>query len=76
MLHLMVNAYREAPEFEIPRRDDAYGLWQRSIDTFLGAACPSGKAVPQPAASGPGRKGPGQKQHQDSLLKGGTDASS
>jgi glycogen operon protein len=34
-LHIMINAYWEALEFEIPPLDRAQGPWRRCIDTFL-----------------------------------------
>ena len=34
-LHLIVNAYREALEFEIPPAGDASSAWRRIVDTFL-----------------------------------------
>ena len=36
-LHLMVNAYWEVLDFEIPPLGDAYEPWRRCIDTFLAA---------------------------------------
>ena len=35
LLHLIINAYWEALEFEIPPLDPAQGLWLRCIDTYL-----------------------------------------
>ena len=34
-LHLIVNAYWESLDFELPRPGVGYGPWQRSIDTYL-----------------------------------------
>ena len=34
-LHLIVNAYWEKLEFELPPRDDRYSPWQRIIDTAI-----------------------------------------
>jgi glycogen operon protein len=42
-LHLMVNAYWEALDFEIPPVEDGQGPWRRFLDTFRAApedVCP------------------------------------
>ena len=35
MIHLMVNAYWEALDFEIPPVEAGHALWRRCLDTFL-----------------------------------------
>src|SRR5262249_30048473 len=35
LLHLIINAYWEPLEFELPTLDDARGPWRRCIDTYL-----------------------------------------
>ena len=35
LLHIIVNAYWEALDFEIPLLDKAQGCWQRCVDTYL-----------------------------------------
>ncbi|MBV8505621.1 MAG: glycogen debranching protein GlgX [Alphaproteobacteria bacterium] len=35
VLHLIVNAYWEALDFEIPILDPAQGMWRRCVDTYL-----------------------------------------
>jgi len=35
ILHLIVNAYWEPLQFEIPPTGEAYGPWKRGIDTYL-----------------------------------------
>jgi glycogen operon protein len=35
LLHIIINAYWEALEFEVPRLDDTQGSWRRCVDTFL-----------------------------------------
>ncbi|OKO88025.1 glycogen debranching protein [Bradyrhizobium sp. NAS80.1] len=35
LLHVIINAYWELLEFELPLLDDAYGPWRRCIDTSL-----------------------------------------
>jgi glycogen operon protein len=35
LLHVIINAYWEFLEFELPPLDDAYEPWRRCIDTFL-----------------------------------------
>jgi glycogen operon protein len=35
LLHLMINAYWEALDFEIPILGAAQGCWQRCVDTYL-----------------------------------------
>ena len=35
LLHLMVNAYWKALQFEVPLSNGAYTPWRRCIDTFL-----------------------------------------
>ena len=35
LLHLMINAYWEPLEFELPLLSDAQGPWRRCIDTYL-----------------------------------------
>jgi len=34
-LHLIINAYWEPLEFELPLLGDARGSWRRCIDTYL-----------------------------------------
>jgi glycogen operon protein len=34
LLHVIINAYWEALEFEIPRRDYMEGSWRRCVDTY------------------------------------------
>jgi len=35
LLHMIINAYWEALEFEIPPLDQAQALWRRCVDTYL-----------------------------------------
>jgi len=54
LLHVMINAYWEALEFEIPSPGDPHEHWRRVIDTFLDSPddiCGWAKApqVPTPA---------------------------
>jgi isoamylase len=35
LLHLIINAYWEPLDFELPPVDDAQGYWRRCIDTYL-----------------------------------------
>jgi glycogen operon protein len=35
LLHLIINAYWEALEFEIPALQDPQGSWRRCVDTYL-----------------------------------------
>jgi isoamylase len=35
LLHLIINAYWEPLDFELPTVDDAQGPWRRCIDTYL-----------------------------------------
>lgn len=37
LLHIMINPYWEALDFEIPTPDAAQGCWQRCVDTFCDA---------------------------------------
>jgi len=35
LLHIIINAYWEELEFEIPALEEAQGSWRRCIDTYL-----------------------------------------
>jgi glycogen operon protein len=50
-LHLMVNAYWESLDFQLPRLENPHDSWRRCVDTFLDAPddiCEWGDAPPVP----------------------------
>jgi isoamylase len=53
LMHVIINAYWESLEFELPPLSEAYEPWRRCIDTFLAPpedVCPldDGPIVPMP----------------------------
>jgi isoamylase len=53
LLHLIINAYWEPRDFELPHIDDAQGSWRRCVDTYLDSPDDISDLADAPPVEGP-----------------------